>query len=310
MTTAAKAAPSWRPAAFRWLLAVVATALLATAAYNVDFPAVRRGILAADGRWLLVAVTANLLVQPLAALQWRALLPATVPISWRRLLRIFAITSVANNSASSLIGHATGVAILAKEPSVGARGALSLLVLDQVAVGVAKGAVLLTAASLLPLPVWMQRGAFVLAGTLGVVAVVALLYARSLPFARSVATLPFVRSFVAVPPARMLVGVCCALAVKCLEAGGIAAVQLAFGFSCTIVSVVYVLAATTLASLVPIIPGNLGAYEAAVFLALRHIGAAQAPAMAIAVVQHACQLLAALAPGAPLLWFPYRRTAP
>ena len=286
----------------RILLAVAATVLLGLAVSRLDVAAMRVGLLAANGSWLWVAVLVNLLIQPLGALQWRVLLPSSVRTSWRRLLRLFALTSVANNSVNSVVGHATGVALVAAEAGVGTRGALSLLLLDQMCVGVAKLTVLGLAASLLPLPSWMQRGVI---GLVCAVAVLAGLVMSSRRWPR----LPFVGAITTVPLARLLVAVASALGVKVLEAGGIAAVHMAFGIPCTFTSVTLVLAATTLASLVPVIPANIGAFEAAVFLALRQVGVAAADAMVVAVVLHGCQLLAALAPGAPLVWLPQRRAA-
>jgi len=284
----------------KWLLAGTATALVVLAAWQLDATSMRAGVLAADVRWLGVAVLLHLLIQPVGALQWRALLPAAVPITWRRVLRLFALTSVANNSASTIVGHTTGVALMAAEPGIGSRGALSLLLLDQLAVGVAKLAILLLAASRAPLPEWMYHGLLTVGGAVALLAVVATVLHRW-------PRLPLVGALTMVPAARLLAGVACALGIRTLEAGGIMAVQLAFGLPCTATSVVYVLAATTLASLIPVIPANLGAYEAAVFVALRQVGVAPEQAMLVAVVQHGCQLLAALTPGAVFAWMSVRR---
>ena len=282
------------------LVAFTVVALLALAAQRFDMTALRQGLMAANASWLCAAVLAHLLIQPLAALQWRALLPASVSTTWRQLLRLFALTSVANNSANTLVGHATGVAMLTAEPTIGARGALSLLVLDQLCVGIAKLCVLGAAAMLLPLPTWMRNGVITLLIAVAALAV-AIVVLRRWP------TIPFIGAIRTVNARRMAAAVLCAVAVKAAEAAAIAAVQLAFGIPCTATSVLFVLSATTLATLVPVIPANLGTYEAAVFLALRAVDVPVESAMLAAVVQHACQLFAALAPGAPLLWLPARR---
>ena len=62
----------------------------------------------------------------------------------------------------------------------------------------------------------------------------------------------------------------------------------------------------TVGLLLPVVPANLGTYEAAVFFALQQVGVPRDLAVVMAVVQHACQLLAAVAPGALLLWQPRR----
>jgi len=286
----------------RALPGVVAIGLLTWVISRLDLTAVRNGLMAANAAWLSLAVLMHLCIQPLAALQWRVLLPEDARTTWRRLLRVFALTSVANNSVSSVVGHATGVALTAGEPGVGTRGALSLLLLDQICVGVAKLVVLSVAASLLPLPTWMQQG------VIGLAIAVALLAALVMS-TRVWPVLPLIGAMTTVPVARLLGAMSCAIGVKLLEAAGIAAVQVALGVPCSVTSVALVLAATTLASLVPVVPANLGTYEAAVFLALRQVGVSAELAMVAAVVQHACQLLAALAPGAALLWLPQRRAA-
>ena len=55
----------------RWVLATVGLLLLAVAATQLDATTVRRGLGAAHTGWLLAAVVLYLLVQPLAAAQWR-----------------------------------------------------------------------------------------------------------------------------------------------------------------------------------------------------------------------------------------------
>ena len=55
-----------------------------------------------------------------------------------------------------------------------------------------------------------------------------------------------------------------------------------------------------LATLLPIVPGNVGVFEAAVVLALTRMGIAPELALGIALVQHLCYFVALAAPG--LVW--------
>jgi uncharacterized membrane protein YbhN (UPF0104 family) len=286
----------------KWIWLLVLAALVVVAARPLDISSLRAGIATASAGWLVLAVLAHMLIQPLGALQWRVLLPATVSVSYSRVLRSFALTSVANNTTNGIIGHSTGVALIAREPDVGVDHALSLLVLDQVCVGIAKLAVLAFAASRAPLPTWMGRGAW------GIVAAIVALLLGVVAIRRWPA-LVAQRSLTIASPPRIAFGVASALGIRVAEAGGIAAVQTAFGIPCTVSSVAYVLAATTLASFVPVVPANVGTYEAAVFLALRQNGIAAELATVVSVVQHASQLCAALLPGSLLLLFMRRRTA-
>ena len=271
----------------------MATALIVLLVRTVDPARALRVVEHVNGWWLLAAVTVNLLIQPFGALQWRSLLPDGADVSFARMLRLFSITSVANNTTPSLIGHATGALLLANEPEIGKTGALTVVALDQIAVGVVKVAVIGCAAALISLPEWMRRG---LAG-LGLAVVVM--------FTGAIVIAARTRHFGALrEPSRFLRGVGFAICVKAAEAGAILAVQQAFGIDASVRSVVVVLAASALGSVVPIAPANIGTYEAASYGAYRFLGFTPETALGIAVIQHLCQLLPAVGAGYVLLSVP------
>jgi uncharacterized membrane protein YbhN (UPF0104 family) len=272
---------------------VVATALIVLLVRAVDFGRALRLIERANPWWLVLAVASNTLIQPFGALQWRSLLPDGVAVSFRRMFRLFALTSVANNTTPSLVGHATGAMLLASEPEVGKATALSVVALDQIAVGLVKLGVIGVAASLLPLPDWMKQGLAGLALAVGVLLAVAVVIAAR---TRHLAALR--------QPKRFARGLAFAACVKAAEAGAIFAVQHAFGLDVTAQTVAVVLAASALGSVVPIAPANIGTYEAASFGAYRYLGVDAERALGIAVVQHVCQLLPAVGVGYALLSLP------
>jgi len=271
----------------------VATALIVLLVRAVDTGRALRVIERTNPWWLVLAVMSNVLIQPFGALQWRSLLPESIAVSFGRMFRLFSLTSIANNTTPSLIGHATGAMLLANEPSVGKVTALSVIALDQIAVGIAKIGVLGLAASLLPLPAWMKQG------LAGLAAVVGVLLAVGLVIAARTRHLPVLRQ-----PKRFSRGLVFAVAVKAAEAGAIFAVQHAFGLDVTAQTVVVVLAASALGSVVPIAPANIGTYEAASFGAYRYLGFDGERALGIAVVQHLCQLLPAVGVGYVVLSLP------
>jgi uncharacterized membrane protein YbhN (UPF0104 family) len=88
-----------------------------------------------------------------------------------------------------------------------------------------------------------------------------------------------------------------ALAKKLAEALAILAMQRAFGVALPPGSALLVLAAVNLATLLPVVPGNLGVYEAAVVLAYSYLGVPPERALGIALVQHACYFAALALPG-------------
>ncbi len=112
----------------------------------------------------------------------------------------------------------------------------------------------------------------------------------------------FLGAVATLTPTQVLVGIACALAVKLFEAVAIFAVQQAFSIGASAERVFGVLAATAVATLVPIAPANLGTDESAVYLVLHASGVSAEQSIAAAVVQHELGLLATITPGLLLLW--------
>lgn len=284
------------PATRRWIAVgawVLATLLLVLLARTVDLSRVASAVEHASKGWLVVAIIANLAIQPFGALQWHALLPSGATLGRRRTLRIFSLTSVANNTTPSLIGHATGMMLLAAEPTVGLVAAVSVMAVDQIAVGIVKVGLLFAASLTLPLPEWMTRG------LAGLAALVAALVAGAFVVARRTKHLELLRR-----PSRLAAGIGFAVCVKAAEGAAITCVQIAFGMTPTVASVIVVLAASALGSVVPVAPANIGTYEAASYAAYRFLGVAPDTALGIAVIQHVCQLLPAVGAGYVLLSLP------
>jgi uncharacterized membrane protein YbhN (UPF0104 family) len=275
---------------------IVATALIVLLVRSVDATRALSVVRHTRPWWLVGAVMSNLLIQPFGASQWRALLPSGIRVSRWRMLRLFSLTSIANNTTPSLIGHATGAVLLAAEPGVGKAAALSVVALDQIAVGLVKIAIAATAAAMLPLPTWMTSA-------LGGLAIVVLaLLLGAIVVALRTKYLDVLRE-----PIRFARGVGFAVCVKLAEAGAIFAVQCAFGLAPSAHRVIVVLAATALGSVIPIAPANIGTYEAASYGAYRYLGMEADAALGIAVVQHACQLLPAVGAGYLMLSLPRLR---
>ncbi len=276
-----------------WFAAwIVTTALLVILIGQVDATRLLAALNRASWPWLGLAVAANLLILPIGALQWWILLPPGVVMRYLRVLRIFSLTSVANNTTPSIVGHAAAGVMLAAEPGSGAPAAVRVIAIDQVTVGMAKAAVLILAYATGPIPSWMRVGLGTLVG--GVTVLVAALFVAAWLFRDrpSLAWLRMTGWGRQVPPALGL-----ALLVKAAEGLGIAAVQASFGLSVSVGSVSLALAATSLSSLVPIAPANVGPYEAASYAAYLSLGLDRNTALGVALVQHCAQLVAAIVPG-------------
>jgi uncharacterized membrane protein YbhN (UPF0104 family) len=240
--------------------------------------------------WRLAALCANAAIILAWAEFWRLLRPPTeAPVSYRRMFEISAIASALMNTVPFGGGHASSVVLLVRRADTTQRGALSVLALDQLGEGIVKAALFLLAAAFAPLPTWMR--ASVTTASIGVAAWLVIMLAAS-RWAQELAILKSVRALSAL--------VFVAL-TKVAEGIAIAAVARAYGVDLSIGGTVLVLAATVLASMLPLSPGNLGTYEAGVFLAYRHLGLTSEQALGLALAQHACFMIPAVGIGYVLL---------
>jgi hypothetical protein len=291
----------------RVALLLVAAFLLVVAVGRLDLARVLAELGTVRPAWILAALVCYAAILPLWALQWRLLAPAPRP-GFRRMFGVIVMTSSVLNTAPMLLGEAAGIALLVARTGLSRAAALSVLAMDQLLVGLAKTAVLASAAAMLALPVWMWRGMTAL-GVGVALLLIALgwlachgerLHASRLRLlsvrlahavsAASVALAPL-RS-----PARGGGALGLALAKKLVEVLAILCVQRAFGLALPFSSGVLVLATLNLATLLPIVPGSVGVYEAAVLVAYRHLGVSAELALGIAVVQHACYFVALALP--------------
>jgi uncharacterized protein (TIRG00374 family) len=290
-----------------WAIAlVVATSLLFVVFKNVDWTRVWLEVRRVQPLWLLAAVALNFAILLLWSLQWRVFLPRARRIKYSRMFETVAFMSTVTNSVPYMMGQASGVLLLAKRGEVGHTVALSVLALDQLAEGLAKISVLLVVALLIPIPPWLRHGILVLVA--GVVSLLVILLwfahrhrepAQRLERGRTSpwkAAAHFVSRWAhhleALRSARVFgAGLVLALAMKLAEAGAILAIQRSFGIELPLWSVLLVLATVGLATMVAIVPGNLGVYEAAVFFVYQYAGASPEQALGLALIQHLCYLI-------------------
>jgi uncharacterized membrane protein YbhN (UPF0104 family) len=266
-------------------------------------------------RWIIAAVVANLLILPLWAAEWRLLVPLAFHVTYRRMVEVVGVTAAVLNSVPFFAGEISAVALLISRAGLSRGAALSVLALDQLLVGFAKLAVIAVSALHAPLPPWLR------AGILSLAAGVALLLAILVPLAHrwtdvrdrllqrpskagalAARALAWGTHFDALrDPDRAWRLVALALGKKGAELLGVIAVQVAFGLEPSAANGLVVLAALSITTLLPIAPGNLGVYEATVFATYRVLGVPSEAALGIAIVQHLCFLLPALAPGYVIL---------
>ena len=288
---------------------LIFVALLVVAARRLDAGRVIAELRTVRAAWIVGALASYVAILPLWALQWRLLAPQTERNTFRRMLGVIAMTSSTHNTTAFLVGEAAGGVLLATHVGLGRSAALSVIAMDQLLVGIAKLAVLTTAAMTLELPPWMAKGVTALAIAVGVLLVFTILAAwhhdtlakraeRFVP-ARVVAAMGQMGQ--ALAPLRSLQrgggALVLALLKMVAETLAILCIQHAFGMHLPIASAVLVLAALSLVTLVPVVPGNLGVYEGAVVFIYTRLGVPAEQALGVAVVQHACSFAALALPG-------------
>jgi uncharacterized membrane protein YbhN (UPF0104 family) len=292
------------------LLALLALAGLAAATLQrMDLARAAAQLTAVRGQWLVLSIACYGAILPLWAWQWTLLSPRRAEPRAGDMLGVVALTSAVLNTTSMLIGEATAVVLLVTRAGLDRAGALSVLAMDQLLVGVAKLCVLAVATVAAPLPEWMTRAvlgllaALLLLGGMLVLAAwrhldVAGALGHAVPARVATAVGEFARSLEPLrSPARGLPALGLALLKKAVEVAAIVCVHRAFGLPVPIAAAVIVLAALNLATLLPIVPGNVGVFEAAVVLALTRFGVTPEQALGVAVVQHLCYFVALALPG-------------
>jgi uncharacterized membrane protein YbhN (UPF0104 family) len=295
--------------AARVIALLLLTGLVVLAASRLSLTRVVAELAVAHPQWLVLALLFYAAILPLWALQWCLLAPASPRPTLSRMLGVVAMASTVLNTTPLLVGEAAGIFFLVTVAGLARATALSVLAMDQLLVGLAKVALLGTAASTATLPFWMARGAQALLAGVGALFFALLVVAwRSDHLARLASRLlpergarVLVSMGEALAPLRSPTrgggALLLALAKKLCEVGAIVCVAHAFGVALPFTGGILILAALNLATLLPLVPGNVGVYEAAVVLAYSHLGVSAERALGIAVVQHACYFVALALPG-------------
>ena len=293
----------------RVLVLLALGGLVVAALQRMDLGRAATQLAGVRAEWLGLAIACYAAILPLWAWQWTILSPPSPRPRTRQMLGVIALTSAVLNTTPMLVGEATAVVLLVARAGLDRAAALSVLAMDQLLVGVAKVCLLAVAATVAPLPAWMTRAILallttilLLGSTLGLAAWrhadVAGVVARVFPARLAAAVGAFARALGPLrSPARGLPALGLALLKKAVEVVAIVCVQRAFGLSLPVSAAIVVLAVLNLATLLPIVPGNVGVFEAAVVLALTRFGIVPEQALGVAVVQHLCYFIALALPG-------------
>lgn len=289
---------------------LVATFLLFLCFRQVDFSVFWRELLQMNPYYPFLALIILTAILWLKAIQWKFFLPVNSAISLTTVFEVIAIMIMMANTLPW--GQTFAIYHLGTRLKTGKTIALSVMTLDQVATGFAKLTVFLLTAFLTPLPVWMKRGTILtIVSVIGSYLILLYLSYRHQDFremhspsshkmwhriAHHVSKwahhLHTLRDY-----KKIFWAVFLALVVKLCEVSAIYFVQKGFGLSLPWWSALFVIAGLNLATSVPVVPGNLGVYEATAFFIYRHLGIEPSQAMSLALFQHLMYLLPLVLPG-------------
>ena len=285
---------------------VFATLLLYICFREIDLEQAWNNIKQVHPLWLFLSIAGHFLIFIFWAKQWIIFLPRKVFVTFKEMFEINALMSTAMNTLPFPGGHAFGVFLLAKKEGVGHSAALSVMSLDQLTEGIAKLTVLLVVSWLTPLPPLIKKG------ILGLIVVILIFTSILLYFAFRFHDYKKIRTdsnktlkqrtidFVSRWGQQLeglrniqtfCYGVILAYGMKLGEASAIWSIQKGFGVDLPIWSILLILAALNLTTIIPLTPGNLGVYEATVFFIYQHLGIEPEQAIALALTQHLCFLL-------------------
>lgn len=308
----------------RLVISTLVGTLLVIAAWRtlqtLDVRALGAALRAAHPLWIALAGGAYALILPLWGVQWWLLAPRAERPSVRRMVALVAMTATVLNTTAYLVGEAAGVVLLSLRGGLSRGSAVAVLVMDQLLVGLAKLAVLAAAALLLTPPRWLFEGAVALAvGVAVLLAALAYCVGRAERVGAALARMSgaaaegFRSAVAALEPLRCPTTAArtygLALLKKGAEVLALLCVQRAFGVALPTGGAVLALAALNLATLLPVVPGNVGVYEGALILVYTRLGVSLERATAMSVVQHALYFAVLALPGYRWLLVPRVRTA-
>ncbi|MGE0230430.1 MAG: lysylphosphatidylglycerol synthase transmembrane domain-containing protein [Flavobacteriaceae bacterium] len=315
----------WRRIPVQSILLVLLSVALIAALPFVPWREFWSALIGCDPLWLSLAVLATLALYPLWTWQWQLLALPYQRIEFARMLVIVSISAAAKAALSGIGGTVSALALLTNRAGLPPLAAGSFLALDQLFVGLSKLAILAVALAIAPIP----PEALAAGGALAALIVLLLLALTTLAHPprlvrRAAAAergmlarltrflLKISSSLDAMRDIRLAVlALVLALAKKALEVAGAIAVQIACGIEPSLAAAILAIAAVSVTTTLPVVPGNIGTYPLTVYLVYEAAGIPTAQGLAAGLLQHACVIVPALLAGyfIPML-VPRRKAGP
>jgi uncharacterized protein (TIRG00374 family) len=273
---------------------------------TADFDRTWNEIETARSGWLVVSVLFNLSILLVWTSLWNVLVPKNIFVSFLKLFEANSFMSTSCNTLPFPGGHAVGLVLLARMTKLKHSVALSVLALDQMMEGIVKVVVLTLAASFSPLPEQIRQGITFFIVLIVILTAFMFYAAHKIPKVASEdeeispSLLFRVKNFVSQWAGHLKIlkdyrvfsaGLFLSLIMMALQALGIWAAQKSLGLELPFWTTILVMAALNLATILPLIPGNFGVYEATAFLIYKYSGLSPEMALSLALLQHICFLI-------------------
>lgn len=286
---------------FRLGAILISTLLLYLCLRKVDFQALWREVQHVKLSYLLPGFGCYFLIILVKSTQIRTYLSYYKKLSLLKIARAVSILLMTGNLIPFWGGHALFVYLLGHRERVGKTRVLSAITLDQIIEGFGKIFLFAVVALTSPLPDWMRRG------MLGLTLTVLLAYGiffylatrfRNHPLEREEIKprllgkifhllLRLVHQLQAIRSLRIvLLTILLSIIMKSLEATAIFLVQKSFGIHLPFSASFLVAASLSLGTILPLSPGRLGVFEAAIFVAYRYLNVGATEAMTLAIFTH------------------------
>lgn len=287
----------------RNLVRVAVVIALIIAAALIPWAGLAQALRDADLLWIAVAAGLSLSIYPFWVWQWRLLVQPVTPIRWETTAEVVMCSAAAKSAAATVGGLASAAAMLNLRAGVPLAATAGILAIDQLLVGVAKLAVLILAMWLAALPWPVLAGTLSLAG--GMAALLAVLLLVQTGTVRAALPAAIGRRLAALVdglrlmdnPARLILATALALVKKATEVATALAIQYAVGIEPSLAAAILTVAAVSLATLVPVLPGNMGTHAAGVYIVYEALGVGTALALSAALLQHATVFLGQVCAG-------------
>jgi uncharacterized protein (TIRG00374 family) len=279
---------------------LASTILLFLCFRKVDWRAFLQNIEGIQIPYLLLGFLTTFTIILIKSLQIRIYLPREKKIPYFRVFQVVAILLMMVSILPFWGGHALFVYLLGKREKVGAITALSVVTLDQVLDGFGKVAVLGAAALIVPLPDWMKDGirglVLLVFVAYSITFFLAYRYKNFSPPAPSSRPLWIkLRGFfyqwasnlkTLRDPGKISAVIFLSVLMRVIETLAVFWVQKSFGLELPLSASILVVAALSLATVLPVAPGRLGVFEAAVFSTYRGLGLDPTLAAVLALFVH------------------------